>query len=612
MISKLPNDFDYQHYIRLNPDLFHFNRKEAEKHYLKFGCFEGRRYHESSPQKEVDNNPLKIPKDFNWETYIQINSDLHNMNKRQAIKHYLRFGRKENRKYKFEDSINNKVSSIAKTCGEKHPIVKKKNRLKNKKLPDDFNWRIYLQINKFPRKKNKSQAESHYLNHGKKENRKYRYPGKTYTIGDRIFMRPVFTPLEKTWCQDYNEVINKYGKIVICFISQGGGKYELMSKILALSIRSYNPQIDIIVGLPTPFNIYSKISEDTLSLFKDLNIKCIEITNQVSHNYKIANKYALIEKISATHNEYQYILFLDTDIICTNKFMPTKEMLNSDLSAITTDYSDWVNKTHKKKFEKSFWFLIHKICDVSYDPEKYNPPHLSCVTKKPIYADYFNAGYIFIKNKLIIPQTLNTMTKIIYNFLDRRPNTPSFTSDQIAIAVTSSKLNLKTHVIDMEHVYSCIPKHYPQQIINRQQFFHYHKPKCLRSIFVNFDWRQFNLNYKGMYRKGDNLLFNNQTHHQIVNSMLNDWKYLFRVKEADLDTVNSNFEGLTIYLKKFLLKSKEFSWSDNIETKSIFQVVDYLKNEPINNPHNCYTKYLLNEMNMDTTSKFSLYDLLTK
>lgn len=599
MNVTLPDDFNWKDYISLNSDLSGLNQQNSEKHYLQFGYFERRKYHKKKPPQIIEGPFGNLPSDFNWETYILVNNDLSNMKKDQAVKHYLKYGIKEKREYKTKFTLRVKTNYIK--------LKKKKG-----KLPHDFNWKIYLQINNLPFE-NKIEAEFHYLHVGYKHKRKYTYKGDTYTIGGRIFKEPLTLPNDKKWCKDYNEVVKKYGSTVICFISQGGGKYELMSRVLALSTRFYNPNIDIIVGLPTPFDIYPKISEDTISLLTSLNIKIINITNQVSHDYKIANKYALLEEVSKTSKNH-YILFLDTDIICTNPFIPTIGMLTSDLSGITTDYADWVNRVNKSNFKNSFWYQIHKVCEATYEPEKYNPPYLSCITKKPIYADYFNAGYIFIKNKLVIPQTLNELTRKIYSVLSRKSEkkTPR-TSDQIAIAVTSSKLNLKTHVVDMEHVSSCIPRHLPNKIIDNQQFCHYHNCKYLRSIFINFDWRQYNLKEKSTYRKDEKLLFNNQIHHQIVNTMINDWNLVFKVKADDLECNNNDFQNLYIYLKEFLLKfKKKISWSDNIETKSIFQVVEYLKNETLNNQHNPFTKYLLEELKITSTDCVSLYDLLTQ
>ena len=597
MIEVFLDDFNWEEYISLQPDLSGFNKKKAEDHYLKFGYFERRKYHDKKPPRDIRGPFGILPLNFDWKTYIELNEDLSHMKQEQAIRHYLNYGMKEDRVYKIDALLREKINFIK---------INKEN-----KLPHDFNWKIYLQINKIPIRRNKIEAEYHYLNIGYKQKKDYTYEGPTYTVGGRIFKEPTPHPTIKKWCKNNNEMVKKYGSIIICFISQGGGKYELLSKILALTTRYYNPTIDIIVGLPTPFDIYPKISEDTLSLFEHLNIKTTNITNQVSHDYKIANKYALLEKVSETC-KHQYILFLDSDVICTNPFKPTIQMLESDLSGITTDYSDWVNRINKKNFEDSFWYKIHKICEASYDPEKYNPPHLSSVTKKPIYADYFNAGYIFIKNKLIIPQTLNSMTRKIYNYLINKSKTSFKISDQIAIAVTSSKLKLKTYALDMEHVTPCIPKHFPDKIIDNEQFYHYHNCKYLRSIFINFDWRQYNPKYRGVYRKGGNVLFSNQTQHQIINFMINDWKHVFRIKEPNFNYTNPDFKDLYIHLKDFLLDSKNISWSDNIETKSILQVVEYFKNETLNNQHNQFTKYLLEEMKIDPTNCVSLYDLLTQ
>ena len=526
----LPLDFNWEKYIELNPDLNSLNKKTAEKHYVTFGFHEKRLYNDTGVKEST--REILVPPGFQWREYVRLNKDLSDLNQNEAEKHYYNHGFKEGRIFL-----------------EGQKMIETKKRVG---IPQDFDWVAYKQINYLPHSLNIKAVEQHYLQFGKKQHKKYKYEGKTYSIGGRKFQSPENTPVSKTYLS--SSIINSnYGKTTICFISQGDSKYEMMSKILALSTRCFNPLIDIIIGLPTPFNIYPKVAQETLTLFDNLNIKYIEITNQISHNYKIGNKYALLEKVSEISNN-SYILFLDTDIICTNPFVPTKEMLEADLSGITTDYSDWVNKINKLNFNKSFWYKIHKVCDSVYEPEKYNPPHLSCVTNRPIYADYFNGGYIFIKNNPLIPKTLNSMTEKIYNYLFNKPNTASFTSDQIALAVTSSSLNLKTHVIDMEHIYSCIPKHYPSKIVTNQQFYHYHNPKCLRSIFINFDHRQYNLGYKGIYREGDNLLFNNLFYFKIVNALIKDWKYLFRPNEVTEGFVDNDFRCFKNFLKEFIIK----------------------------------------------------------
>ena len=643
LTTSLPVEFDWIVYLKLNSDLGNLSKEKAEKHYLKYGMREGRLFL-SDKETVSQRSDLLLPSDFDWREYIRLNEDLHNLTQIQAENHYYKHGLREKRKYNiYKEPSSNLINLLPKDFNWRNYLELNKDLLYTSKakaenhylrygfqegrsyigqhqqeiiknipgLPEDFNWISYKQLNNFPSNMGKHKAELHYIRYGKKEQRKYKYDKKTYSIGGRIFLEPVDSTPLKTFFEDKSQIINNYGKTTICFISQGESKYELMSKILGLSLRCYNPDIDIIAGLPTPFEIYPKVSPETLSLFDNLNIKYIEITNQISHKYKIGNKYALLEKVSEI-SENSYILFLDTDIICTNTFNPTKEMLESDLSGITTDYSDWVNKINKKNFKRSFWYRIHSVCDTEYNPEKYNPPYLSCVTKKPIYADYLNGGYIFIKNNPLISKTLNLFTQKIYKYLNNRPNTPSFTSDQIAIAVTCSKLNLNTHILDMEHVYSCIPKHYPSGIIKKQQFFHYHKPKCLRSIFINLDHRQYNLNYKGVYRRGDNLLFDNYTFFKIVNCMFNDWKYLFRPKEVNDEDVEKDFSCFYLFLREFISKNRKISWSDSINRKSIYQVIEYLKHESVSNTDNKFLSYLINKKNLSTQGCKSLYDLISQ
>ena len=66
---------------------------------------------------------MKLPKDFNWKIYIYLNKDVTDKKdkkdmKKSAMDHFLNFGHKEKRKYKFEN------------------------------VPSDFNYKNYIKINK--------------------------------------------------------------------------------------------------------------------------------------------------------------------------------------------------------------------------------------------------------------------------------------------------------------------------------------------------------------------------------------------------------------------------------------------------------------------------------
>lgn len=75
-IQTLPDDFDTEEYLRLNPDLEQ-NPGNPEEHFLKFGVFEFRKYREDRPPA-IPNDPRykNLPKDFDPEVYLTLNQDL--------------------------------------------------------------------------------------------------------------------------------------------------------------------------------------------------------------------------------------------------------------------------------------------------------------------------------------------------------------------------------------------------------------------------------------------------------------------------------------------------------------------------------------------------------
>lgn len=96
--TDLPKDFNWKTYLKMNPDLDQKNKKNAIEHYLKYGIFENRMY-------KINENI--IPKDFNWKEYIKINDDLKDINNEiEALNHYIKYGINEKRQYKIHASNN--------------------------------------------------------------------------------------------------------------------------------------------------------------------------------------------------------------------------------------------------------------------------------------------------------------------------------------------------------------------------------------------------------------------------------------------------------------------------------------------------------------------------
>ena len=136
----LPKDFIWETYLELNDDVkHHYPTKDgATQHYLTDGIKQKRLYKREN-----------LPKDFDWEVYLALNSDVHTVCKTRvsSIMHYEKHGYSEQRKYRL-DQIN---------------------------IPNDFNWLCYLHINPSLKSKltNRISCIKHYYRTGIKEGLSY-------------------------------------------------------------------------------------------------------------------------------------------------------------------------------------------------------------------------------------------------------------------------------------------------------------------------------------------------------------------------------------------------------------------------------------------------------
>lgn len=98
MNDQLPSDFVWQIYLIINDDLIKngiTNQKQAEKHYLDYGKKEDRIY-------DFDTITKKLPKNFDWKFYLDNNIDLKFNNittELSAAIHYIYYGQYEKRKF---------------------------------------------------------------------------------------------------------------------------------------------------------------------------------------------------------------------------------------------------------------------------------------------------------------------------------------------------------------------------------------------------------------------------------------------------------------------------------------------------------------------------------
>ena len=339
-----------------------------------------------------------------------------------------------------------------------------------------------------------------------------------------------------------------------CFVSQGESKYELMSMVLAITLRYYHPTIDIYAGVPQPASIYGTLSPPTYDLFRELFVHVLPVRNQISDEYKIGNKFAILEetcKIAKT----DHIIFLDTDIICLQPFVMTEEMKTSDLSGMPTDYGDWVNR-YPSNHPKFYWSILFQSLGMNYElPDQ--PYFLSYFSKKPIWAPYFNAGFLCIKNNMNIAKRLNNHTKHFFEKHYKEKSVKmSFNSDQIAVATTCVSLQLRTNLIPPKMVFSIIPRH-PLLCVDNVSFVHYHSLKRLNHLFMNLFYQT------SLFRSNEKVLFPNHIHVTLCHCLMLHLERIIMDEKKPHETVTSHALSIVQRIFKYECNSS-FSSQQNI------------------------------------------------
>jgi len=94
-LDKLPEGFDRDIYLKLNPDVAEAGFDPA-MHYLLDGCREGRAY--TLPEMNTSSEHSKLPDDFDRDIYLKLNPDVAEAGFDPAM-HYLLDGCREGRAY---------------------------------------------------------------------------------------------------------------------------------------------------------------------------------------------------------------------------------------------------------------------------------------------------------------------------------------------------------------------------------------------------------------------------------------------------------------------------------------------------------------------------------
>lgn len=129
--------------------------------------------------------------------------------------------------------------------------------------------------------------------------------------------------LELEECIKYHTVTvtNNTPSFSLIFVCQAGD-LELMSCILAASIREHHPDMKLIAGIPQPEEIFGTVSNETIDFLKSLQVEIQYFTNNLvpadehrrqKHQYFV-NKIFLLQQVVVQTDK---VVFIDSDFILT-------------------------------------------------------------------------------------------------------------------------------------------------------------------------------------------------------------------------------------------------------------------------------------------------------
>ena len=162
MSSLLPDDFDWEIYIYLYDDLKGLNYTEVYYHYLGYGFKENRLY------------KFDLPKDFNWKDYYYFNKDIIKNDILKNIFELKNSNYEDFYNFIYNENNNNTDNIIfLEKYAKKHYTLWGKNEERQYKfnLPSNFNWLDYISNNSDLIGLNELDAKIHYVSFGVNEKR---------------------------------------------------------------------------------------------------------------------------------------------------------------------------------------------------------------------------------------------------------------------------------------------------------------------------------------------------------------------------------------------------------------------------------------------------------
>jgi hypothetical protein len=309
--DNLPNDFDPEVYKNINKDLENISNIDAINHYINFGKKEKRFYREEDFKKYMDEekNKKKLNKDddplsdFDVKIYKELNYDLQQLSDQEAIEHFIVHGIKEKRKYKiydkddkddpsnpsdFDPKIYKELNKDLENLTDQEAIVhyishgmEEKRKYKKDKivlekddkgLPNDFDVKMYKELNRDLKTLSDEKAIEHYINNGIKEKRKY----KKETVNSNELPDDFDPQIYKKMNKDLEDMTDQQAtKHYLSFGKYENRKYLDKKREIPSENSSSVRVFQINTGIPDDFdpNIYKKLNSDLKMLTNDQAIQ---------------------------------------------------------------------------------------------------------------------------------------------------------------------------------------------------------------------------------------------------------------------------------------------------------------------------------------------------
>jgi hypothetical protein len=343
IMINLPKDFNTVLYKNINSDLINLNNEELELHYLNFGIKENRIYKYISPHN------------FNPTIYKNLNNDLYNLTDDELKIHYMKYGINENRIYNYilphnfnptiYKNLNNDLYNLTddelKIHYMKYGI--NENRIYKYILPYNFNPTIYKNLNNDLYNLTDDELKIHYMKYGINENRLFSNELISIIIGYYNRKEQIINTLNQ-----FTKLYKLYNieVIIIDDNSDNENKLEDIIKNYSFNIKLIKIIFKNYINPVIAYNIGFAHSNGNIIIIQNAEIlHCNDIIKYILNNIN-DNVYLTFPVFSSPHFNYNNKIVE----LCNN---------NKDI------YNEFIEKINYTDFDFDYNFYITKYSDIN-------------------------------------------------------------------------------------------------------------------------------------------------------------------------------------------------------------------------------------------------------